>query len=399
MKNKKGFVSMTLVYTFLILFLFLMLSVLNSYSFKNKYLEAIDNKIKDDINISELSKNKLLSEIIEDNTSQQDSQTTGSSVKQFRYCSSNISSSEIDELEDGTFIIHNEESTQDNVIYTYTLNNSKWNVTIKKENINNPPCTILDDEVTKDYGDTKGLYYLDNVDENDDGLSNRIYLFRGEIYNNYVIYQDNCYRVLRTTENGDIKLIYSSPSNNDTCPTRFTNSINTMYSNNASIIEYENSKIKSSLDNWYLETFGAGNDKVTDAIYCSSNLMNKNNFNCPGTTNNDRYNWNPYYSNGTVDEEKGNMKLNYPVGLINISEVYYACQGIDCYLKTGFNYWTMNKSNTNEIFYVNTSSSITSTSPTTTNIYALPVVTLKSSISINKGDGNPSNPYIISEGK
>ena len=47
MKNKNGFVSMTLVYTFLILFLFLMLSVLNSYSFKNKYLEAIDDKIKE----------------------------------------------------------------------------------------------------------------------------------------------------------------------------------------------------------------------------------------------------------------------------------------------------------------------------------------------------------------
>ena len=109
MKNKNGFVSMTLVYTFLILFLFLMLSVLNSYSFKNKYLEAIDDKIKDDINISELSKAKLLSEIIEDNTSQQDSETTGSSVKQFRMCISSLTSASIDELDDGTFVAHTDD--------------------------------------------------------------------------------------------------------------------------------------------------------------------------------------------------------------------------------------------------------------------------------------------------
>ena len=40
--------------------------------------------------------------------------------------------------------------------------------------------------------------------------------------------------------------------------------------------------------------------------------------------NTDRYNWSPYYSNGSVDEEKGNMKLNYPVGLITLDEVVYA---------------------------------------------------------------------------
>ena len=43
--NKKGFISMTLVYTFLVLFLFLMLGVLHAYSEKNKFLQAIDDKI------------------------------------------------------------------------------------------------------------------------------------------------------------------------------------------------------------------------------------------------------------------------------------------------------------------------------------------------------------------
>ena len=43
--NKKGFISMTLVYTFLVLFLFLMLSVMHAYSEKNKFLDTIDDKI------------------------------------------------------------------------------------------------------------------------------------------------------------------------------------------------------------------------------------------------------------------------------------------------------------------------------------------------------------------
>ena len=48
-KNKRGFISMTLVYTFLIIFLFLMLAILSTYNTKNKYLEAIDSKVDDDI--------------------------------------------------------------------------------------------------------------------------------------------------------------------------------------------------------------------------------------------------------------------------------------------------------------------------------------------------------------
>lgn len=43
--KKNGFVSMTLVYTFLILFLFLMLAILNAYSAQNRYIDAIEENI------------------------------------------------------------------------------------------------------------------------------------------------------------------------------------------------------------------------------------------------------------------------------------------------------------------------------------------------------------------
>lgn len=48
--KKDGFVSMTLVYTFLILFLFLMLAVLSAYTQQNKFISAINQKIDLTIN-------------------------------------------------------------------------------------------------------------------------------------------------------------------------------------------------------------------------------------------------------------------------------------------------------------------------------------------------------------
>ncbi len=49
--KKDGFVSMTLVFSFLIIFLFLLLAILNAYSEQNKYLKAINSKIKLKVNV------------------------------------------------------------------------------------------------------------------------------------------------------------------------------------------------------------------------------------------------------------------------------------------------------------------------------------------------------------
>ena len=67
-KNKSGFVSMTLVYTFLIVFLFLMLAILRAYTEKNKYLEAIDEKINNDLINSQQNRSTLISKLLIDNT-------------------------------------------------------------------------------------------------------------------------------------------------------------------------------------------------------------------------------------------------------------------------------------------------------------------------------------------
>ena len=52
MKKKNGFISMTLVYTFLILFMFLMLAILRTYTEKDKFLQAINAQIDNDIGVA-----------------------------------------------------------------------------------------------------------------------------------------------------------------------------------------------------------------------------------------------------------------------------------------------------------------------------------------------------------
>ena len=69
MKNKNGFISMSLVYSFLVLFLFLMMSIINCYLKKNTYLEALDSQVSKDISITKDAKSSLLSTILEDNIS------------------------------------------------------------------------------------------------------------------------------------------------------------------------------------------------------------------------------------------------------------------------------------------------------------------------------------------
>ena len=152
MKNKNGFISMSLVYSLLVLFLFLMMSIINCYLKKNTYLEALDSQVSKDISITKDAKSSLFSTILEDNLS----------------------------------------------IPSHTLNFTKIsNNTIKNGN---------------------GLFYIEDkikTDENNDGYGSKIYFFRGEVDNNYVVFakeikrnsskqvneQKNiCWRILRTNE-------------------------------------------------------------------------------------------------------------------------------------------------------------------------------------------------------
>ncbi len=204
--KKQGFISMTLVYTFLIVFLFLMLAILNSYLDKDRYLETINDQIDDDISKTNKTINTLMSVILKNNTP--------------------ISLEEennLDKIRIYLFDISNQ----------YNDNEQEYNKLVeeimKKAAKEGWTQAKIDEEIKKieeryyTSASGSGLYYTSNpirTDENDDGTTGRIYFFRGDIESNHLVYANKCWRIIRTNEDGSIRISYNGPFNGSSCPTR-----------------------------------------------------------------------------------------------------------------------------------------------------------------------------------
>lgn len=61
----------------------------------------------------------------------------------------------------------------------------------------------------------KGLYYIENEKFSQDGK--RIYFYRGKVENNYVALGNMCFNIIRTDENGNVRLIYYGKYKNNEC--------------------------------------------------------------------------------------------------------------------------------------------------------------------------------------
>ena len=62
----------------------------------------------------------------------------------------------------------------------------------------------------------KGLYYTTDVSKTENG--ERVYYFRGSVTNNYLIYGGYCWRIVRTVEDGNVKLRYGGIPTGGVCP-------------------------------------------------------------------------------------------------------------------------------------------------------------------------------------
>lgn len=412
MKNKNGFISMTLVYTFLILFLFLMTGILSSYNQRNKYYDIIEDKIKSEMNLTSFRNNTFYNTILKDNVAYPDNNNASPSVGD----SNGINFTKPSDLTNGV-----------GLFYT------------------------ADTSITKD---NKTVYY-----------------FRGENVNNYVLVDDVLYRILRTTENGNVKLIKEekeeeerkSPYNKiDTATrnSRFTKSGNFLvgykYGNESDVnkIDVEDSEYK------YLATFNNLNDSdikvaldefaksintklLGTSYYCNDRTLDTSEdvtkiSDVTQNPSHDAYTvskvltgfeqYNTVYYN--VNRLKKDQKLKYicsrvndngedvdyiesNVGLITIDEAIYsgiAIASIDSNRTAGDSFVNETITMTPNYYFNNTdgsgknveeagilyisSNGIKTVSATESSKY-LPVITVSGEIIISKGNGTYSNPYII----
>lgn len=387
MKNKNGFISMTLVYTFLILFLFLMSGILTSYNQRNKYYDIIEEKIKSEMDLTSFRNDTLYNTILKDNKAYPDDNDASPSVD-------------------------------------------------SKDGIDFSKSSSLTNGI--------GLFYTEDTSYTKDNKT--VYYFRGENVNNYIVIDGQKARILRTTEDGNVKILFGGDT--------FT--YNTVTGNKAVGFMYGTDEDEGTLTNndLYFKTHQNINNseaikKINESIpdkyknifvsstYCNNRTLDKTVSkisDISGNTSHDIYvldsstlgygTYNTVYYNlnrikndkrprfnCTRKDNNGNYVdyIESNGGLITLDEAIYSGIGYNDTENNSFvedtltmtpNYYYHN-STTNEdyagLFKIDEYKNII-TVPASESNYTDIVLTLKGDIIISKGNGTYDNPYIINGG-
>ena len=288
----------------------------------------------------------------------------------------------------------------------------------------------------------EGVYYT-NASIN----GSTVYFYRGSNkLNNNVIFGTNCYKILRTTESGDVKLVYNGVANSGVC---LDNSVDVVerisfYNNNsnhnayvgymygsASSSDYQNehkndssSVVKIYLDSWYTKNLENYRDMISNSvIYCANRKTDSFNygkmiFGNEGFSNKvTGYDMmNKYYNTGlinldcdnvndrfSVNNDIGNNELVNSIGLISVEELYYSGylnsnNNGSHFLYSVYPYWTMTPAyfyNSNAYNFVVNKNILTQVKVNGESGIR-PVVTVKGNVVISSGEGSVESPYILS---
>lgn len=286
----------------------------------------------------------------------------------------------------------------------------------------------------------KGLYTLHGTESN----PNPIMYYRGDVENNNVKFANFCWKIVRTTETGGVKLIYNGePNESGQCmnttgtSTRIGTSTFNASSNDNAYVGYmygtagsssyeethantNDSTIKGVIDSWYEENMTEYTNQLEDTVWCNDRSIDPTSSGTgAGTTvtdygadyrlhanktptlecvnENDRF---------TVSEENGNGALTYPVALLTVDEIAYA-GGV--YNKSNSSYYLYNSDyfwSLSPYFFSGSYAGVFDVFSTGSLYYSnvsfaggvRPAVSLRPGVKVtSEGDGTMENPYIVVE--
>ena len=272
--------------------------------------------------------------------------------------------------------------------------------------------------------------------------TNYIYYFAGNTTNNWVKFgknsnnEDLYWRIVRTTFDGSIKLLYQGINIDGSQSYIATSAYNTSYSKpyNAGYMYKEtdgqselhintiNSTIKEKLDNWFLNNLTNYQKYMsTTSVYCNDRSASKysenSNFDFDVLTRlykNPSPTFNCLNINDSFSVDNENAKLTYPISLITADEISYAGGKMSTSVQSYFNlnakqelssdkpWWTMSpnvwfSSGNTRVFNVTSNGTLSSHVVNNNSNGIRPVISLKSCVKYSSGDGTPSNPYTILE--
>ena len=275
----------------------------------------------------------------------------------------------------------------------------------------------------------EGVYLFDET-KND---THPVYFFRGtHNLNNNLLYANFCWKIVRTTETGGVRIVYNGSPVNGKCTTTTgtntqigTSPFNTSFDKKQYVgymfgddtNPYQNindSDIKKNIDNWYKtnikdKDFESSLDKKS--IYCGDRTEGSVDGNFQYYAGRDRIvAGKPILkcpSNDSYGLEVGNRKLTYPVGLLSSDDLMLSGAHINTVIITNTNfylytnqwYWLLSPSSWDKsgVPYVlavyNGGSMGNSYAGASSGVR--PALTIAPLAPLLSGDGSQNNPYII----
>ena len=254
----------------------------------------------------------------------------------------------------------------------------------------------------------KGLYMMGETSNE----SFPIIYYRGDISNNYIIYANFCWQIVRTTSTGGIKIMYAGTPSNNTCnntgadlaigkvsynDTNEAPKYGWTYEENG---EEKDSNAKTYLEEWYSNNMTDYTRELEDTIWCNDRRIVNNVFEARTRLEAG----NPTLScekedSYTVSSNIGNGKLTYPTGIINADEATYGGEVLkktqtSAYINIAYSYWSMTPYVLNKNMYPN-SKGMLNMYTFTYNAGIRPMVSLRNTAQFTKGDGTNDNPYRV----
>ena len=303
---------------------------------------------------------------------------------------------------------------------------------IKEHSLGNDKTLGIDYSKVNSETNGEGVYLFDET-KND---VKPVYFFRGtHNLNNNLLYANFCWKIVRTTETGGVRVVYNGAPVNGKCTnttgdnTRIgKNAFNTNHSKKQYVgymfgddtNPYKNtndSDIKKYIDNWYktnIKDKGFESNLDKRSIYCGDRTEGDNrigyNYTYLHYHGLERVsNHNPTMKcplNDSYSVEAGNRKLINPVALLSSDEVMlsggldYSVRNNNYYLYTSYDYYIISPG----CWYSNGDIRSMSVSQVGTigvslayrNNYGVrPAITIASSAPLISGDGSQNNPYVI----
>ena len=303
-----------------------------------------------------------------------------------------------------------------------------YNIVRKQAVLDNIASEFVEASTGIDFGvassDTNGKGAYTIASTKDDEYP--VHYFRGAVTNNNVKFARFCWKIVRTTETGGVKLIYNGTLDENGGCTNTTGEITQIgkssFNENYNLADYvgymypetneNNSTIKLAIDTWYQDNMTTYTSYLEDTVWCNDRSVyktenldvyygtygrnvdaNSPSLVCPNA--NDKF---------TVSSEVGNGKLTYPVALLTADEATLAGHGFrgystNSYLYTNQAWWVLSPVN----FYNNVeyglvvfyTGSLNSEDISSSNGIR-PSVSLVPGTMVNGGNGTANSPYEIS---